>query len=125
MFRPGGAGGNGELAGEPRRLVATLSPRPRTLHDLWHEYQTGMSRKKPAREFSESERGKVKSVYSFRLKFWEKCDEMVRSGMTADVACDRIYEAYGVGYSITKILAAMNRDKRIGSWPASLQVLHA
>ena len=66
-----------------------------------------MSRKKPAREFNDSERGKVKSVYSFWLKFWEKCDEMVRSGMTAAVACDKIYQAYGVGTSVTKILTAM------------------
>ena len=60
-----------------------------------------------------------------RLKFWEKCDEMVRSGMTADVACDKIYQAYGVGTSVTKILTAMKRDTRLGSWPASLQVLNA
>ena len=45
--------------------------------------------------------------------------------MTADVACDKIYQAYGVGTSVTNILTAMKRDKRLGSWPASLQVLNA
>ena len=119
-----GNGGNADLEGQPPiRLVATLSSRPKTLHNLWHEYQNGMSGKKPAREFSDSERGKVKSVYSYRLKFWEKCDEMMRSGLTADIACDKIYEAYGVGTSVTKILDGMKRDKRQGSWHALLQVL--
>ena len=51
--------------GQPTiRLVATLSSRPKTLHTLWKEYTVGMSGKKPARDFSESERGRVKSVYS-------------------------------------------------------------
>ena len=117
----GGVGGGGEPT--RRRLVPTLSSRPKTLHDLWKEYVVGMSGKKAAREFSDSERGKVKSVYSFRLKFWKKCDEMVRSGLTADIACDKIYQAYGVKTSVTKILTAMKRDKRDGTWPASLQEL--
>ena len=65
------------------------------------------------------------SVYSFWLKFWEECDGIARSGMTADVACNKIYQAYGVYTSVTKILTAMKRDKRLGPWPASLQVLNA
>ena len=80
-----------------------------------------MNGKKPAKDFTESERGRVKSVYSFRLKFWEKCDEMVRGGLTANVACDRIYQAYGVRTSVTKILTAMKVAKRQGTWPQSLQ----
>ena len=45
--------------------------------------------------------------------------------MTAYVTCDKIYQAYGVGTSVTKILTATKRDKRLGSWSASLQVLNA
>ena len=60
------------------------------------------------------------NVYSFRLKFWRECDGMVRSGMPTDVACNTIYQAYGMGTSVTKILTATKRDKRDGSWPASL-----
>lgn len=128
----GGGGGDGDGDGDgggatgqpPRRLMATLSSRPKTLHDLWKEYQFGMSGKKPAREFTEFERGKAKSVYSFRLKFWQKCDEMVRGGLTADIACDKIYQAYGVSMSVTKILTAMKKDGRQGTWPGSLQALN-
>ena len=59
------------------------------------------------------------SVYTFRLKSWKECDEMVGSRMTADVACNKIYQAYGVCTSVTKILTDIKRDNRLGSWPAS------
>ena len=64
-------------------------------------------------------------MYSFLLKFWKESDEMTRSGMPADVACNIIYQAYEVGTSVMKILTATKRDKRHGSWPASLLVLNA
>jgi hypothetical protein len=105
-----------------RRVVASLGARPKTLHDLWHEYTVGASGKKPARDFNEKERGKVKTKYCYRLKFWEKCDELVRGGLTADVACDRIYQAYGARTSVTKILIAMKKDKQRGQWPPCLHV---
>ena len=31
----------------------TLSPTPRTLYDLWVEYQTGIGGRKPARDFTD------------------------------------------------------------------------
>jgi len=121
----GARGMEGGPPGDPqptRRLVASLGSRPKTLHDLWVEYSVGAIGKKAARDFSDSERGKVKSVYSFRLKFWEKCDELVRGGLTADVACDKIYQAYGASNSITTILRAMKKDKERGEWPPSLHL---
>ncbi|KAL9186556.1 hypothetical protein ACHAXT_005794 [Thalassiosira profunda] len=102
------AAGVGEEAGEEGqpgqpagRLVASLSSRPRSLHALWQEYEFGGPGRKAAKDFDPHERGAVKSVYSFRLSFWDKCGEMVRSGMTADVACDTIYQAYGQNTSVT------------------------
>ena len=100
--------------------MATLGARPKTLHDLWKEYTVGSSGKKPARDFNQGERGKVKTKYCKRLKFWEKCDELVRGGLTADVACDRIYQAYGASTPVTKILVAMQKDKQRGQWPPCL-----
>ena len=50
---------------------------------------------------------------------------MVRNGMTADVACNKIYQAYGVCTNVIKILATMKRDNRLGPWPNFLQVLNA
>ena len=50
---------------------------------------------------------------------------MVTSGMTANVACSKIYQAYGVCTSVPKILTDTKRDNMLGSWPASLRVLNA
>ena len=35
---------------------------------------------------------------------------MVRSGMTAQVACDRIYQTYGNNLSVTQILKRLKTD---------------
>lgn len=109
-----------------RRLVANLSRRPKTLHDLWKEWEYGMAGNKAAKNFTQAERGKVKSQYNIRLQFWAKCEDMVRRGMEPDVACDRIYAAYGQRTSVTIILRNMRRDKKKDSngrsgWPPLLQ----
>lgn len=117
--QPGAPG----VPAQPPRRVASLMARPRTLHLLWHEYEHGGNGRKAAKDFTLSERGAVKSQYNTRLQFWRKCEEMIRSGMTADVACDRIYQAYGRGTSVTTILRNMRRDKRTG-WPPVMQTLN-
>lgn len=109
-----------------RRLVAALSTRPKSLHDLWNEWENGTAGKKAAKDFTQSERGKVKSQYNMRLQFWSKCEDMVRRGMTPQVACDRIYAAYGQRTSVTQILKYMRRDKKKDAngrsmWPPLLQ----
>ena len=53
-------------------LKAELISRPRTLHDLWAEWQVGGGGRKPAKDFNSGERGAVRSKYSFRKPFWEK-----------------------------------------------------
>lgn len=95
--------------GDERR-VPTLSRLPRTLHDLWFEWEFGFAGKKPARLFTAAERGKVKHTFYKRKFFWNKCAEMVRCGMTADRACDKIYEVYGQSLSVTNILEQLKRD---------------
>ena len=101
---------NGE-GGSSTRDVATLSRGPKTLHDLWYEWEHGYAGKKAARLFTAEERGKVKHTFYKRNIFWQKCGEMIRaSQMDAQVACDKIYEVYGQNQSVTKILEAMKRD---------------
>ena len=104
----------------PSPLVASLVARPRTLHDLWAEWQFGGGGRKPAKDFNSSERGAVKNKYSFRKTLWDKVAEMVRAGDTAHIACDKIYASYGENLSVTKILKKMNVDRRSGTWPAQL-----
>ena len=117
--------------GEPTTAcpVVALSKGPKTLHDLWDEWIFGTGDRKPASTFTSHERGTVKSVFSFRLVFWKKIDEMVRSGMTANLACDEVYAAYGRRQSVTVILRDMKRDalaveKKTGDWPPALRASH-
>ena len=44
---------------------------------------------------------------------WKVIEELVLAGLDADVACDRIYQAYGHNKSVTYIINAMYRDKRL------------
>ena len=102
----------------PSPLVASLIARPRTLHDLWAEWQVGGGGRKPAKDFNSGERGAVKNRYCFRKVLWYKVAEMVRAGDTAHTACDKIYAAYGENLSVTKIIHKMQVDRRFGTWPA-------
>jgi hypothetical protein len=111
-----------ESTGQEARLAAILIPRPRTLHDLWKEYQFGGPGRKPAKDFTASERGKVKVAFSRRKVLWDKVSELVRNGVAAQVACDLVYEAYGQNMPVTKIMAKMKIDKCAGDWPARLSV---
>ena len=95
-------------------LAAKLSDCPRSLHDLWLEYELGFSGKMAAKDFNEKERGADKYRYYRRNVFWVKVCEMVRAGFTAERACDKIYSAYGSRLSEPKIINAMICDKKRG-----------
>ena len=47
---------------------------------------------------------------------------MVRSGDTAQVACDKIYSCYGENMSVTDILLKMKADRCLGQWSERLIV---
>ncbi len=106
--------------------VVALLRVPKTLHDLCVEWKFGTGGRKAASTFNKQERGIVKIVFSFCLVFWMKIEEMIRSGMTAQLACDEVYQAYGPGQSIIYILRAMKHDalavkKGRGDWPPALR----
>ena len=90
----------------------TLSNCPRTLHDLWVEYQFGLGGRKAAKEFTPSERGAVKYKYHRRKVVWDMVAELIRSGYTADSACDKIYDVYGKNKTVTQIINLMRLDHR-------------
>jgi len=60
----------------------------------------------------------VKYVYHRRKVLWDKVAEMVTSGLSANEACNRIYEVYGESSSVTQIINQMRRDRRNGGHPA-------
>ena len=101
--------------GPPPLLVrADLTSCPRTLADLWQEYTVGIGGRKPAKDFTPSERGAVKYKYCRRRVFWDCVSKHVNAGFTADTAIDRIKAAYGDRLSVYRILQLMRRDKKDG-----------
>ena len=92
---------------------ATLSPHPRDLYTLWQEYEFGIGGRKPARQFTMGERAKVKFTYCRRKIVWDVIDRLVRSGYTAQVAIDKIYEVYG-RVSVSDMIKRMRQDTRNG-----------
>ena len=110
VARPIHGGGGG--GGEARAPAATLA-KPRDLYQLWQEYEFGIGGRKPARQFTSVERGAVKFTYSRRKIIWDAIDRMVRSGVTAQVAIDRIYGVYG-RLNVSAMVRAMRQDERHG-----------
>ena len=89
---------------------ATLMPNPKSLYDLWNEYLHGVGGRKPARLFSESERGRVKHKYSRRKVIWDAVRELVTLGHSSERAIDIIYNVYGAQTSVTTIINRLRKD---------------
>jgi hypothetical protein len=101
--------------------TSSLSPIPRNLHVLWTEYITGIGGRKPAMEFSLHERGRVKHKYCRRNVIWTIVDNLVRSGLTCEVAIDRIYGIYGSQTCVTKIINRIRKDIEKGTLNPNLR----
>ena len=126
-------GGGGALIGgvggaEPQEVgggdgpPADLSPTPRTLYVLWLEYQEGIGGRKPARQFTREERGRVKHKYHRRKIIWDLVASMIRTGLNAQLAYDRIYDVYGQATTVTNIINSIKRDCRNGNLHPNLVV---
>jgi hypothetical protein len=111
-----------DTPGTAPALLPILSMRPKVVHDLWKEYMFGGPGRKAAKDFTPSERGACKHVYSLRKPLWDKVSELVRHGIVATVACDRVYDAYGRNLAVTTILRLMKRDLRTGDWPEPMVI---
>lgn len=100
------------------RRTSLLGKHPRSLHDLWNEYEIGTPGKKAAKDFTARERGgKNKHTFYLRKILWDKVAEMVRGGMDAKTACDKMYEAYGHNQSVSSILKSLKADSKTGGHP--------
>jgi hypothetical protein len=100
---------------------ATLSKCPRDLWMLWDKYEHGLEGRKAAKDFNNTERGKVSSTYSKRNHVWQLIRRLVNQrGVHYSVAIDSIYEAYGDGISATNIIKAIQRDAK-NDWHANLR----
>ena len=113
----GEAGALGDLA-----MMASLMPTPRSLHDLWNEFQHGIGGRKAARLFTSAERGRSKYKFHRRKIVWDIISALVRAGHTADTAVDRIYAVYGGQKSVTDIINGIKKDKQNGTLNPNLRV---
>ena len=78
--------------------------------------------RKAAKDFTPGERGACKHIYTLRKPLWEKVSELVRHGISAAVACDKVYDAYRRNLPFTAILRKMKRDRRTNDWPELLTI---
>ena len=99
----------------------TLMPKPKSLFDLWDEYLNGVGGRKPARHFSESERGRVKYKYTRRKVVWDVIRKLVDLGHSSQRAIDMIYEVYGAQTCVTAIINRMRKDKLNGTLNPNLR----
>ena len=86
------------------------------------EWTVGIGGRKPAKDFTAAERGKVKFKYCRRKVVWDCITRLVRSGMTAHTAMDKILIEYGRYNSLTKIINMMLRDRKDNTIPLRLRV---
>lgn len=103
-----------EEQSRPRQMqqLAVLARNIKTLHGVWEEYHKGIGGRKPACLFTRSERGKVRHVYAKRKLVWDKISALIRCGDSYEIACDKIYQAYGQNLSVTKIIHAIQTDNK-------------
>lgn len=114
-----------EEHGEPLAQIdprARLAAHPKTLYDMWNEWEQGLGGNKAAKLFSATERGRCKHSYCRRKLVWEILARLVRAGYTPQVACDTVYGVYGQNMSVTRIIQGIKDDKRNGVQRAELQV---
>ena len=109
--------GDSESALEPLIVenMATLSHNPRSLVELWREYQFGIDGRKPARDFTPQERnnrvGGIKQKYYRRRFVWNAIKYLISTGMTSQSAIAKLRDLYGHSTSISNIIEKIRRDK--------------
>ena len=110
--------GNNPQPGPANVLVVgggTLSPLPKTLYDLWVEYQTGIGGRKAARDFTARERGADKYRFYRRKHVWDTITNLVNASVQARVAVDRIYSHYGANKPVTRIIRDIMQERGVAT----------
>ena len=102
--------------------IAQLSDNPKTLYDVWEDYCVGVDGRKPAREFTPQERGKVKHKFTRRKVVWDTILRLIHAGLTAEAAIEKIYDAYGREKAVTAIINSMKKHRRDNFVPLELRI---
>jgi hypothetical protein len=104
---------------EARQQPAELSKGPKTLFDLWTEYQSGIGGNKAAKDFTPTERGRCKKPYSCRKMAWDTMDCLISTRPNYGIAdaIDAILGVYGRRLPVSSIIDKLVNDKRTGGHP--------
>ena len=112
--RVGAAGVAIPAEGGPREIQrdggAFLIERPKSLAEIWQEYDTGVNGNKAARLFTPAERGRVRKKYSRRNLAWTKIEAGIRAGRGHQEAIDELYSQYGASCTVTQILNKISSE---------------
>ena len=95
----------------------TLSKKPKTLNDVWHEYEYGIGDRVPAKYFTPTQRGNVSKTYYQRNLVWKIILKLINKGHSAEAACAKIYDVYGQSLSVSAIIKKMQVDHKLGGHP--------
>ena len=79
--------------------------------------------RKLAKDFTLADRGQVKYVYSLRLPLYKKVMKLVRSDVSATVACDKVCQAVVSSLPLITIFCKIEADTRFGNLSEVLLVL--
>jgi hypothetical protein len=101
--------------------IASLSPMPRNLYELWREYTHGIGGRKAACQFSYHDKGCVEHKYHRQNVVWKIINGLFKLGYSAETTIDRIHAVYGEGRSVTNIINGIKQDKKAGSLGPNLQ----
>ena len=107
----------------PLPYLYTLRKNPRTLENLWNEYEFGVGGRLAAKKFTSVQKGKVKCIYCLCKIVWDCIQSQCNRGHTAQAACNNIYKVYGAGTTVTNITKKLTNDKRAGSLHVDLEFL--
>lgn len=99
------------------RCCAVLMSNPKTLHQIWDEYEQGWAGNKSARLFTPQERGnttgaKNKDTYLLRNILWKNVEEMIARGWDATTAVSQIEKGYE-GLSVSGMLKQLKTDRNL------------
>ena len=91
----GGGGGDDDQEDSTVPYKVTLSNCPRSLFELWQEYEFELQGRKAAKRFTSQERGRVEYKYHRRKVVWDMILRLLGMGHSIHTAVGEIERVYG------------------------------
>ena len=112
--QPQGGGGDNDPEDSTVPYEAMLSNCPRSLFELWQEYEFGLQGWKAAKRFTSRERGRVKYKYHRRKVVWDMILRLLGRGHSIHTAIGETERVYGEGKTVSTYINLLRCDQRVG-----------